>query len=289
MKAVMMTHKVLNFALVKILIGFIFCAGIVVFAQIGLSKLLAVTGMEKEEKMLFTGIVVASLSIVTYTWLFRFYEKRRITELSVKGIGKNLSLGICMGIALQSLTILVIYLNKGFTVISVNSMLFMLPSLAMAFTSAIFEEILFRGIIFRITEEKLGSYWALIISAAIFGAMHLANPHSSILAALGLAIQAGLLLAAAYIFSRNLWFPIAIHFAWNFTQSGIFGVSTSGNNMGTSLLTTKIEGAEWFTGGQFGPEGSIQATVFCLIATIVLMLFNHKQRRIIKLYRQIQK
>ena len=229
-----MTHKVLNFALVKILIGFIFCAGIVVFAQIGLSKLLAVTGMEKEEKMLFTGIVVASLSIVTYTWLFRFYEKRRITELSVKGIGKNLSLGICMGIALQSLTILVIYLNKGFTVISVNSMLFMLPSLAMAFTSAIFEEILFRGIIFRITEEKLGSYWALIISAAIFGAMHLANPHSSILAALGLAIQAGLLLAAAYIFSRNLWFPIAIHFAWNFTQSGIYGVSTSGSNMGKS-------------------------------------------------------
>ena len=284
-----MTHKVLNFALVKILIGFIFCAGIVVFAQIGLSKLLAVTGMEKEEKMLFTGIVVASLSIVTYTWLFRFYEKRRITELSVKGIGKNLSLGICMGIALQSLTILVIYLNKGFTVISVNSMLFMLPSLAMAFTSAIFEEILFRGIIFRITEEKLGSYWALIISAAIFGAMHLANPHSSILAALGLAIQAGLLLAAAYIFSRNLWFPIAIHFAWNFTQSGIFGVSTSGNNMGKSLLTTKIEGAEWFTGGQFGPEASIQATVFCLIATIVLMLFNHKQRRIIKPYRLIQK
>ena len=289
MKPVMMTHKVLNFTLVKILIGFIFCAGIVVFAQIGLSKLLAVTGMEKEEKMLFTGIVVASLSIVTYTWLFRFYEKRRITELSVKGIGKNLSLGICMGIALQSLTILVIYLNKGFTVISVNSMLFMLPSLAMAFTSAIFEEILFRGIIFRITEEKLGSYWALIISAAIFGAMHLANPHSSILAALGLAIQAGLLLAAAYIFSRNLWFPIAIHFAWNFTQSGIFGVSTSGNNMGKSLLTTKIEGAEWFTGGQFGPEASIQATVFCLIATIVLMLFNHKQRRIIKPYRLIQK
>ena len=289
MKAVMMTHKVLNFALVKILIGFIFCAGIVVFAQIGLSKLLAVTGMEKEEKMLFTGIVVASLSIVTYTWLFRFYEKRRITELSVKGIGKNLSLGICLGIALQSLTILVIYLNKGFNVISVNSMLFMLPSLAMAFTSAIFEEILFRGIIFRITEEKLGSYWALIISAAIFGAMHLANPHSSILAALGLAIQAGLLLAAAYIFSRNLWFPIAIHFAWNFTQSGIFGVSTSGNNMGKSLLTTKIEGAEWFTGGQFGPEASIQATVFCLIATIVLMLFNHKQRRIIKPYRLIQK
>jgi hypothetical protein len=159
----------------------------------------------------------------------------------------------------------------------------------MAFTSAIFEEILFRGILFRITEEKLGSYWALVISAILFGAMHLANPHSTVLASLGLAIQAGLLLGAAYIFSRNLWFPIAIHFAWNFTQSGIFGVSTSGSNMGKSLLTTKIEGATWFTGGQFGPEGSIQATLFCLVATIVLILLSHKQHKIIKPFKRLQK
>ena len=56
--------------------------------------------------------------------------------------------------------------------------------------------------------------------------------------------------------------------------------------MGKSLLTTKIEGAKWFTGGQFGPEGSIQATVFCLAATMVLMLINYKQHNIIKRYRQ---
>ena len=110
--------------------------------------------------------------------------------------------------------------------------------------------------------------------------MHLANPHSSVLASLGLAIQAGLLLGAAYIYARNLWFPIAIHFAWNFMQSGIFGVSTSGNSMGKSLLTTKINGAEWFTGGLFGPEGSIQATVFCLIAAVVLILMSHRQQKI---------
>lgn len=119
--------------------------------------------------------------------------------------------------------------------------------------------------------------------------MHLANPHSSIGAALGLAIQAGLLLAAAYIFARNLWFPIAIHFAWNFTQSGIFGVSTSGSNMGKSFLTTKIEGAAWFTGGQFGPEGSIQATLFCLTATIVLMLLNYRQHKLMARFRRVKK
>jgi len=289
MKSLSLTQKIFHFSIVKIIVGIICCAGIVTVAQIGMSKLLSPTSLAKDEKMLLIGIIVAILSIATYIFLFSYYEKRSITELSTKGLGKNLSIGIFLGVLLQSLTILVIYLNKGFTVISVNSLLFILPSLTMAFTSAIFEEILFRGIIFRITEEKLGSYWALLISAIIFGAMHLANPHSTFLAALGLAIQAGLLLGAAYIFSRNLWFPIAIHFAWNFTQSGIFGVSTSGSNIGKSLLTTKIEGATWFTGGQFGPEGSIQATLFCLVATIVLMILSYKQHKIIKPFKRLQK
>ena len=44
------------------------------------------------------------------------------------------------------------------------------------------------------------------------------------------------------------------------------------------------EGAEWFTGGQFGPEGSIQATIFCLIATSILLILSHKEGKIIKPY-----
>ena len=280
MKQITTLQKVLNFFVVKILVALSFCISIVILAQLGLGKMLALTSVSKEEKILWVGIAVALLSVSTYVFLFRFYEKRNIIELSTKKLFQNLLVGISLGVVLQSLTILVIYLKGGFTVSSVNSIILALPSFVMAFTSAIFEEILFRGIVFRITEEKLGSYWALFISALIFGAMHLANPHSSVLASLGLAIQAGLLLAAAYIFARNLWFPIAIHFAWNFTQSGIFGVSTSGNSMGKSLLTTKINGAEWFTGGLFGPEGSVQATIFCLIAAVVLILMSHRQQKI---------
>lgn len=97
------------------------------------------------------------------------------------------------------------------------------------------------------------------------------------IAGIGLAIQAGLLLGAAYIYSGNLWFPIAIHFAWNFTQSTIFGANVSGNKISKTLITSKIQGAEWFTGGQFGPEGSIQATLFCFIATIILLVLSHRE------------
>jgi membrane protease YdiL (CAAX protease family) len=277
-------QKILHFPLTKIIIGLYVCGGIVVFGQILIEKLLNITSINKDYKNLIIGISGAILSIISYTYLFKFYDKRKITEFSKIGIIKNLTIGIILGVVLQSLTILVIYLNNGYSIVSINPILFLIPPLTMAVRSAIFEETLFRGIIFRITEEKLGSYIALLISALIFGALHLTSPNSSLVAGIGLAIQAGLLLAAAYIYSKNLWFPIAIHFAWNFTQSAIFGANVSGNTISKTLITSKIEGAEWFTGGQFGPEGSIQATVFCLIATIILLILSHKEGKIIKPY-----
>jgi len=121
---------------------------------------------------------------------------------------------------------------------------------------AIFEETLFRGIIFRIVEEKLGSYISLLISAIIFGAAHLLNPDSSITSSLCIGIV-GFMFGAVYIYSRSLWLPIAIHFSWNFVQSGIFGAITSGNEKTGSLFNTHISGAELITGGAFGPEGTI--------------------------------
>lgn len=254
-------QKILYFPLTKIIIGLIVCGVIVSVGQLLVGKLLNLTELDKDIKNLINGIVVAILALVSYVTLYKFYEKREIKELSKNGLFKSLTIGIILGVLLQSLTILVIYLKGGYSIVSINPILFLVPPFAMAFTSAIFEEILMRGIVFRITEEKLGSYFALFISAILFGAMHLGNPNSSLTAALGLAIQAGLLLASAYIYSRNLWFPIAIHFAWNFTQSAIFGANVSGNSISKTLITSKIEGAEWFTGGQFGPEGSIQATV----------------------------
>lgn len=275
-------QKILHFPLTKIIIGFIVCGVIVGVGQTLIQKALELTSIDKDLKNLIRGIFTAILAIISYTYLFKFYEKREVAEFSKSGIIKNLSIGIVLGAILQSLTILVIYLKGGYSVISINPILYIIPPLTMGITSAIIEETLFRGIIFRIPEEKLGSYISLMISALIFGALHISNPNSSLISGIGLAIQAGLLLGAAYIYSRNLWFPIAIHFAWNFTQSAIFGANVSGNAISKTLAISKIEGADWFTGGQFGPEGSIQATVFCLIATIILLVLSHKEGKIIK-------
>lgn len=271
-------YRILHFPLTKILVGVIVCIGSVGMIQVGLMKLFG----PGEIQTLTGGAIAALLMILFYTLLYRYYEKRTIDELSFTHFGLNLFLGIMIGATLQSLTILVIYLNGGFSVLSVNSLFAVLPALGMAFTSSIVEEILFRGIIFRITEEKLGSYLALVISALLFGAAHLANPNSSLIAGIGIAIQAGVLLGAAYIYTKNLWMPIALHFAWNFTQAGIFGAATSGNAIGKSWLTTKIEGIELISGGAFGPEGSIQATLFCLIVAIGLIIRSERQNKMVK-------
>lgn len=273
-------YRILYFPLTKIIIGFLVCAGGAGIAQIGLMKILG----RSEVQNLISGLIVTALILVLYSTLYKFYERRAITELSTAGLGKNLFMGIVIGVASQSLTIFVIILSGGFSMLSINSFTSILPAITMAFTAAISEEILIRGILFRHLEEKLGSYIALAISALIFGALHLANPNSSLVAGIGIALQAGVLLGAAFIYSKNLWFPIALHFAWNFTQSGIFGARTSGNEMSKSFLTTKIEGSEIITGGEFGPEGSIQATLFCLIAAIALMALNAKQNKIVAPY-----
>jgi membrane protease YdiL (CAAX protease family) len=283
METLTLKQKIFNFPITKIILALIVCLVVINVGQQIAGKFLGSTLLDKNFRNLIKGIVVSVLALVSYVIFFKYYEKRDVTELAVKGIARNLIIGTLIGFVLQALTILVIYFNGGFSVVSVNPVSFILIPITVAFTIAIIEELLVRGIFFRIIEEKLGSYIALIISGVVFGALHLANPNGTLLSGLCITF-AGFLLAAAFIYSRNLWFPIAIHFAWNFTQSGIFGAITSGNEKTNSLLVSKIEGSALLTGGEFGPEGSIQATLFCLIAAAILLLLSYKEDKIVQPY-----
>ena len=277
-------QKLLQNPFVRIILGLLVCFAAFIVMQNIAAKLLSLTSLDKDFRNLIKGIMASVAVIIAYRFFYRKIEKRVVTEMSVKGIVKNLMLGTLIGVMLQSLTVLVIYLNNDFHVVAVNPVSFIIIPFTVAFTVAIFEEILIRGILFRIIEEKLGSYIALTISAIIFGGLHLINTNSSLVSATCVAIEAGLLLGAAYIYSKNLWLPIAIHFAWNFMQSGIFGAITSGNEQTNSLFTTKITGPALITGGAFGPEGTIQAILFCLIATIIFMYLNVKRNKLIRPY-----
>lgn len=277
METITTKQRILNAPLTRILLGLLVCFIAFILAQQITGKVLDLTIADKNFRNLIKGIISSGAVIAAYIYFFRKYERRTITEFSNKGMAKYIITGLIIGVLLQCLTILVIVVNGGFEIVSVNPVSTIIIPLTVAFSVAIFEEILIRGIIFRIVEEKLGSYISLFITAIIFGALHLANPNSTGFSGLCVGIEAGFLMGAAYIYARNLWFPIAIHFAWNFMQSGIFGAIISVNEKTSSLLTTKITGSELFTGGAFGPEGTIQAVIFCLLASIVLLILSENK------------
>ncbi len=87
-----------------------------------------------------------------------------------------------------------------------------------------------RGVLFRIVEESLGSWIALALSAALFGALHAFNPGATLTSSIAIALEAGVLLAAVFMVTRRLWMVIGLHTAWNFTEGGVFGASVSGGD-----------------------------------------------------------
>lgn len=148
-----------------------------------------------------------------------------------------------------------------------------LAGVAIALSSAVatgfVEEIVFRGIVYRLTEAAYGSTIAIVASAAIFGFAHAFSPNASLVATVAIAIEAGILLALAYVVTRRLWLAIGFHAAWNFTQGGIFRLAVSGHRS-NGLLLGQTHGPEWLTGGAFGPEASVVAIAVCLPAAWAL-------------------
>ena len=101
------------------------------------------------------------------------------------------------------------------------------------------EEIAFRGVLLRITEEALGTWLALALSAAVFGAIHIFNPDATVVGGVFIAIEAGIFIGTLYILTRRLWVPLGLHAAWNFTQGGIFGIPVSGSGASAGLLSAE--------------------------------------------------
>jgi membrane protease YdiL (CAAX protease family) len=143
------------------------------------------------------------------------------------------------------------------------------------------EELLIRAVAFRILEGWLGSWLALSASAVLFGLMHLPNPQATVLSSVAIALEGGVMLAAAYMVTRRVWLAIGIHVAWNFTQSGIFGVTTSGVDS-TGYLEGHLQGPSVLSGGAFGPEASIVAVAVCLAAGLYLVRVANAKGHILK-------
>jgi hypothetical protein len=112
--------------------------------------------------------------------------------------------------------------------------------------------------------------------------MHINIKGASAISISTTAIQAGILLPADFIYSRNLWLPIFLHFAWDFSEPGIFGGINTGISIDKTLFSSKISGTTFISGGQTGPQNSIQAFVLCSTIAIFFLWLAKRKNNFIK-------
>jgi len=282
-----MIKKILHSTIAKIIIGFVVIIAVNEPLLGLLSYFFRLGQVIPIVRYTVIPIIIITFILTSYIVIYRYLEKRKITEISTHNIGKYLLFGLLLGLLVPSLSILVAYLRGEYIILSISNLtdIFLRDltiSISFGIAGAVFEEVLFRGVLFRLIEEKLGSYIALIISSLIFGFLHLMNGNGSLFTGVAISIIS-IILTAAYMYTRNLWFPIAIHFAWNFAERDIFGTVVSGGDpVSTSIIVSQLEGSEWFTGGAWGIEASVQIVVFSLMAGIILLVLSHRKGNIIK-------
>ncbi|MDR1513576.1 MAG: CPBP family intramembrane metalloprotease, partial [Propionibacteriaceae bacterium] len=122
--------------------------------------------------------------------------------------------------------------------------------------AAVAEEIMFRGVMFRLLEGTFGSAWAIVADCLVFGLVHVGNSGGTLLGGIGVAVES-LAVPALYLATRSLWWAMGLHFAWNVAQGPIWGSVVSGSGAASSMVTARWTGPEWLTGGAFGIEASV--------------------------------
>ena len=211
-------------------------------------------------------LVSATLSA---TWLtMRFVESQPVVALGLRmapGVGSQITRGLLAGAAMAGgvaliewASGLISFENPGVTAPSPSALI---TATALLLVAAANEEILFRGYAFQRLVEGLNASAAVICLSALFGLVHYSNnPHATPLGAINTVI-AGVWLSLAYLRTRALWLPIALHFSWNWTLA-LIGLPVSGLDlMQTPWSARSMYGPEWLHGGPYGPEGGLIGTL----------------------------
>jgi membrane protease YdiL (CAAX protease family) len=227
-------------------------------------------------------MVAAAMMLIVYAALVHVLERRAVAELALPPMVRELGIGVLLGFGLYSVCILILMLLGVYRVEGVNAWHILLPGLAAPLATGVFEELLFRGGVFRVAETWLGSWMALVISSLVFGFVHLENDGATMQGILSISTWAGILLAATYMLTRRLWLGIGLHAAWNYTQGTVYSGIVSGNEAPTpGLIRSTMQGPDWLTGGTFGVEASVVALLVCSAVGVAMLAMAARRGTIV--------
>jgi len=229
----------------------------------------------------------ATVSLITlvyfgYVLYLRYFENRKPTEYSKKNWALELSMGMGAGAVLIAIQVFMLWILNIYSFSEINVSSGILHILFISMITGFVEELLNKGIIFRILEEGLGSWIALMVVAFEVGLSHMSNAGASTLSTLAVSVEFGVMLVLIYMVTRRLWFVTGFHFAWNFSMGGIFGLNVSGLGV-KGLFSPTVEGHELLTGGSFGIEAAIPAIALSSIISCLLMIYVMKNKLTMKL------
>ncbi|GAA2326390.1 CPBP family intramembrane metalloprotease [Streptomyces kunmingensis] len=230
---------------------------------------------------LVVGLLTAALSVLVYRWVVGRTERRQVTELAWEGSRPAFGRGTLIGIALFTAVMINLFSSGYYDIDGLGSVTGAIGFIGFMAAAAVTEEVMYRGVLFRIIEERTGSWIALVLTSVLFGASHLLNPDASLLGATAIAVEAGGMLTGAYIATRSLWLPIGLHFGWNFAAAGIFSTEVSGNGASQGLLESSTSGPELLTGGEFGPEASVYSVLFGVLVTLAFLWLARRRGHLV--------
>jgi membrane protease YdiL (CAAX protease family) len=252
-------RRIVDFPLVTMLIGIgLFVLGVAVAGILAKFAVPPVPGVTFE---MTVDLVALPILILLYVFVISRLGRHPRNDFRDSKALRRLLLGLVGGTIIFSVAVAIAAAMGIYRIVGVGDLNGLLPALiASALFPAVSEEMLFRGILFRWLEEFGGSWAALLLTSLLFGAAHLANPNASVIAAVGIAFEAGVMLGAAYMLTRSLWLPIGLHAAWNFTQGEVFDIPVSGTKV-DGMVDAQLSGPPLLTGNGFGLEASVIAIV----------------------------
>jgi membrane protease YdiL (CAAX protease family) len=194
----------------------------------------------------------------------------------LRGFGRGALVGV--GIAVLAMAVAVplghaAWRNDGGTLL--QWLATVLVTAVILLPAAFAEELAFRGVPLIAISRGFGRGPALVALAVLFGFAHLDNDHVTALALVNLAL-AGVLLGVAFFTPGGLWTSTGVHLGWNLTLAGL-AAPVSGTPLPMPWLDYSMGGPRWLTGGAFGPEGGVIATLCILIG--VLLVSRRKEAR----------
>lgn len=248
---------------------------------VGAASAVAAAGEPGSAAEIVLPLAGAALAVAVYRTVMHRVARRGTPEIASHRAGTEALSGAAVGAAFVLVSALLIALFGGYSFSWEGGSLWsvVVPVLTVAVGAAVTEELLFRGLVFQAVERLGGSWVALSATALIFGGTHLGNPGATLWSSLAVAVEAGVLLGAAFLWRRSIWFAVGLHFAWNATVA-ILGIPVSGHT-DEGLFAVEADGPTVLTGGDFGLEASLLPVVISLLLAVPMLVMAHRRGHLV--------